>query len=187
MVNDETLCNVTWEDGPESNYQLTELLIQLAGEEPNLSVEACGQHGLEAWRRLNAKHDPYTRKHELDKIDTLMNVTRARDYKNIGAKIQAPEREMRLYAEKTNFDIPESWTTNILMKMVPTEYETQLRMRCIRGFNKYDEVRQTIMDSIYEFAGPPRWRLVLWVMVVRQTWVHWADRLTGFRDSATPS
>lgn len=155
VVDDETMATVRWDGGHEANYLLSELLIQLTGEEANLIVEECGNNGFDAWRKLCSRFDSYSKKHELDRIDKFMNVPRAKDYSKVAARIQAWEREMRLYSEKTKFVVPETWKTNILMNIVPAEYDKQLRMSFIRGETQYNDVRQTILDFVDEFGSKP--------------------------------
>ena len=145
------------------------MLIQITGDEPSFIVDECGSNGLDAWRRLCARHGPYTKKRDLDRIDKLMDVSRARDYGRVAAPFELWERELRLYIDKTDVGSPETWRTNILMQLVLAEYAKHLRLRFIRGEHKYDDVRQTIMFFLRVSSGTGlhKWRSACWTAGLR--------------------
>ena len=72
---------------------------------------------------------------------------------DVSFRIEKWERELRLYKARTGFSMPEPWQTSLMLKMVPEEFEKELRLRYVSGTNSYSVIRQQIMNFAEQVTG----------------------------------
>ena len=73
----------------------------------------------------------------------------------VSYRIARWEDELRRYKERTEFEMPEAWKVSLMLKMVPQEFERELRMRYVHGIKSHAAIRQNIMDFAQQVTGSP--------------------------------
>ena len=97
---------------------------------------------------MPCRFDPHGRVNELERFTTLMTVSRCRNIQDVPRAVELWETDWSTYKERTGEELPERLRTNLLLKIGPSEFEEEIRLRFVamdQGID-YDELRQRIFD-----------------------------------------
>ena len=151
QLEDETIDAIQWEYTDEANGKLYDMLLMITdGESQNIIENTKGEEqGFEAWRKLVRWFDPSNAMNEMDKVNLLLGVPRCKNIAKVAGTVEQWESNWAEYVDKYPSSIlPESWRTNMLLKMIPEENEREIRLRYVGKGIQYPELRGHIFDWI---------------------------------------
>ena len=83
---------------------------------------------------------------ELERYNKLISVSRCRNTHDVPRAVEAWEADWAIYKGRTGEDLPERLKTHIMLKMAPTKYEEEVRLRYSQPNVDYANLRLQIFD-----------------------------------------
>ena len=99
--------------------------------------------GYECWRKIAQFYDPPGGEGELDKINVLLNTTRCTSLGKVVSTVETWEKDWNHYVEKTKEQLPEKWKVNLLRRMIPKNFEQDIRLRYVHDIKAIQTHRDT--------------------------------------------
>ena len=84
----------------------------------------------------------------------MMDVTRCKHMSDVPRAVETWEQEWAYYQQRTGENLPETLRVNILLKMVPSDFEDEVRLRYVRDEVDYSTLRHQVFDFAAR-RGPP--------------------------------
>ena len=135
VIDKDTLLELSWPHAQEADGALYDMLMcNTDGEPQGMVASAPGEEsGFEAWRILMSWYDACNANNETDIVNSLINIKRVKEAKDLPHAINMWEKEWSIYVEKTGEKLPERWRSTLLMKLVPSYFERAINMRYNKG------------------------------------------------------
>ena len=143
-----------WKHGKDLNAGLYDVLITSTEGEPQGMVINCkSEEGLAAWRKLSNFYEPRGGESDVDRLNNLLSWPRAKRMEQISATVEGWDSALCEYVERTGEEFPERFKVNLLLRMLPTEAEAEIRMRHVTGkMITYEALREIIEAWIVQMA-----------------------------------
>ena len=149
-VDEDALKLIEWDHLEAANSQLYDLLVTLTeSEAKNMVLNVGVENGLEAYRKLSDWYDSYGKVNELERFNRLMGVSRCRTIGDVPRAVESWESDWSVYKLRTGEELPERLRTNTLLRMIPSDYEEEIRMRYAHSNVTYATLRQ----QLFEYAA----------------------------------
>ena len=85
-----------------------------------------------------------------DKINGLLNITRCTTLAKVPCAVETWEKDWNGYVEKTKEVLPEKWKVNLLLKMIPKDFERDIRLRYVHDAKsiQYQRLREQVFHYV---------------------------------------
>ena len=140
---------VQWNGLPAANAQSYDMLITIAdGEANHMTLIAGDGNGPEAYRKLSARYESYGKVSEPERINKLKVASTCRGVHEGPRAVEAWEWDWAVYKIGTGEDLPGRAKTNTRLRLIPSEFEEEIRLRKAHS----GEVYATLRLPIFEYA-----------------------------------
>ena len=129
-ITDQPLKLLDFKPSEVAHGQLYDLLLTLTEGEAKTTILNVGEDiGLNAYRKLSALYGSCGKAHELERRNRLVTFNRSRNIHEAPWCAEARASDWAVYTDRAGEDLPERLRTNILLRMVPAEFQEEIRLR----------------------------------------------------------
>ena len=143
-----------WKNGKALNEGLYDILLTHTESEPQGMVCNCKpKEGFAIWKKLSNFYEPRGGESDVDRLNKLLQWPRAKNMENVSNTVESWEAALAEYVDRTGEDFPERFKVNLLLRMLPTEAESEVRLRHVTGkMISYEALRETIEAWIVQVS-----------------------------------
>jgi hypothetical protein len=153
-----------WQYARESNGQLYKFLFTVTTTKAQAMINNMDPTmGYECWRKIAQFYDPPGGEGELDKINVLLNTKRCDSLGKVVSTIETWEKDWSHYVEKTKETLPEKWKVNLSLRMIPKNFEHDIRFRYVHVLRHNVCAQRVQLNTLRE-----QQRLILLVLSGKQ-------------------
>ena len=129
------------------------LLLHTEGEPQQMIINSSSEEGFAAWKKLANFYEPRGGESDVDRLNNLLTWPRAKKMEQVASTVESWETALAEYVERTEETFPDRFKVNLLLRMIPTDAESEIRMRHVTGKPiTYEALREVIESWIVQMA-----------------------------------